>query len=1285
MKKRMVSLLLACCLVLALLPTMASALDMNAVPTLLYVGDTNVIGGGYWKTTADGSLVKADAGDYTVYYEANSRNLTLNGADIRNGSSSRYGLINTIQSPIFAGIHTDGSLVITLVGESTIDLTDLGEITGDCAGIALGNEYQWLTFTGTGSLTVQSGKATGHSFGIFTRSSVTVGKTRGETAEYLASDNCTVTVLGGPCGYNKISAGIYDAGTLDDFQAVVKPKCGSLTAGTNYGGAGSYGVYGKVELSESGRDPYPNGNFEAFSGKATTSAALSTIPLYMPIESTAALLAAEADGAEVAYRSEDNGLYTRVELRRSLQIGASISDVEVQSVTPYTITVKPIAAASNGQIVEYALTASGEVRTPAAGWQTSPVFIGLSEKTTYEVVARTAATTEYAAGPCVRAVAVTPISSTKNYSVSTGMSVDGIAINRDHDLSKCQVGDDPTGWMTYDKDSRTLTLGGKVVITHGCKTIRSGEAVGIFCNNNLNIVLADGAEVSIDMANYARDPNLTKSLEGKLDSSGQLTGSDPITGRTTGILCQGDLTINAADDCTTMPKLTINVFGAGDAQGIRTVQQRDPSSAVTVPGIVTIGAVDVDITVGAMSAQPVISPRVYSQRQNGSAGVCGIYGGDDIILNGVGAVLNVKTVGGYQGHLLSSGEMGYGEVFMQGTEVHLKNTARNGSYRVSYYGIKWELGYTCSDSEGNRVAMKEAYWVNDSADFDPNGEPVLLGTVTIAGEPKTGETLTAKAKIQSTLPSGSKLVYTWYRYWYGTTSAVLSGVNETAYKLGDTDLGGQFYCVVTCDGCAGEIKSEMTATVSYEYFPPIYVCGILIDNTNAGDVLNDGGSVSYDKGSNTLTLKNANLTETGTQDAIIVSGNDVFHTPIVINLVGENKLTTNVSGKMALNCDTLTFIGSGSLEAFAAYPPEDSGAINASWKLDIQGDCSITTSCINNATVADYNHTVIKQTESGALVTDDLTISGNSSLFAYVDDDDYSKNTKCSAIYVACITTVKDNAQIVAKASRHEAFVTGYLRIEGGSVRAENIGSGFKYTLKKEFTETAQYAALKLSDYDLYSTNLKEGGPKIPMNNGKLEVHSELGLGILVENTAPRPTRPGQEAPNVLENIEITNSTLIASVDTENTAVIKIVDPESQLIAGDCTVYAGTDETGANATLSTKDAFLTKGSRYVRLIAGSAVDVGTKITKSDTETTVTADIAAGPGAEKEASVLIVRFNAAGKFAGLKYQTAVLSGKTWTIEASFANPQPGDTYKVYVLDGTRYVPMRNAALVHLKNV
>ena len=98
MKKRIVSLLMAFCLITMLLPTMTSALDMNAVPTQLEVGGTNIIGGGYWKTTADGGLTTkgASASDYNVAYTAGTRSLTLNNASIKKYSWSRYGVVGYI-------------------------------------------------------------------------------------------------------------------------------------------------------------------------------------------------------------------------------------------------------------------------------------------------------------------------------------------------------------------------------------------------------------------------------------------------------------------------------------------------------------------------------------------------------------------------------------------------------------------------------------------------------------------------------------------------------------------------------------------------------------------------------------------------------------------------------------------------------------------------------------------------------------------------------------------------------------------------------------------------------------------------------------------------------------------------------------------------------------------------------------------------------------------------------------------------------------------------------------
>ena len=1286
MKKRMVSLLLACCLVLALLPTMASALDMNAVPTLLYVGDTNVIGGGYWKTTADGGLTKdgASESDYNVAYTAGTRILTLKDANIEKYTWSRYGVVGYInQAGIWAGIHTDGSLVIDLIGENTIDLTGAGTLDADCAAIALGQEYQWLTFRGDGNLTATSGKTSGNSFGVLATASVTMNGTG------------TVTLLGGECGYNKVSAGIYDQGTLDDNDAVIAPRTGKLIAGTDFGGGSSFGVYGKMLLSEwnyNVKGAEFEGDFTAYCGKAELAVALSVPPLYSPMGNSTLMGSGDRKGdGYVVYDAIDNGLYTYVNVEHNLKTGASIdaSSFAELSKTPYTITVTAASILGDNpgnQTVEYAL-GSYNAYLPSIGWQKETLFTGLTPRKTYMVYARTAATTEYAAGPAKAIAVATPvdaITTDNDVSVYTGLSVDGIAIDKSKDLAYKHVGDD-AGWMSYDSATRTLTLGGTVTITHGCQTIGYGEAVGIFSNAELHIVLADGAVVNLNMKNYARDRDLVRDLE----------TSTPLTGRCYGILNQGDLTIDAAEGCEVTPKLNINVVGAATAIGIRAKEVRDPSSAVLEDGAVTIGAVDTNITVRGITGPVTINPSLLAQQANGYPNVTGISSGDNITLNGVtgenaasSTQYHVQTVGGYNGHLFTAGATGYGEVHMNGGYVYVKTNARNGNDRISYNAIKWALGYTCTDSEDNRVEMKDAYWVKGGAAFDPNGEPVLKGELVISGKAEQYETLTATivdGNLGDNVPT-----YQWYRYpGYGEATAIKKA-NASTYELVADDVNKQIFCEVTCPTYAGKLVSAKTEKIKGVTFPEIYICGTQITNKNMEDVLGDG-TVSYDLDTNVLTLKNANLTKlseivdsNGDVLRTVIWARDSLNTSLLIDLVGDSTISTSVENAMAIYSRTLTFTGSGSLTAHADYPRE--ATIYASNQINIGDNCKITTSC------KEHKSNTLTSSPSGALFAGDMYVTDNASLYAFIDDGEGDdRNAKACAAQVYYVATIRDNAQVRVDGSRHEGFIVGYLQMEGGYLRVDNIGSQYRTGKNMSYTEKTQYAALKVTDLNLAMYGIKNIPGKLTISNAKVEVYSELGYGIQQLETGTHKERVDgklQDVHTVLEdNVEIYNSTVIVRIgaDAKSIAPIKMEDTDGgTIIADDCTVYAGTDEIGANATLSTKDAFLTKGNRYVRLIAGSAVDVGTEVTESEAETTVTADIAAGPKSEKEASVLIVRFNAAGKFAGLKYQTAVLSGKTWTIEASFANPQPGDTYKVYVLDGTRYVPMRNAALVHLKN-
>ena len=1284
MKKRMVSLLLVCCLVLALLPTIASA-GMFETPTVLEVGGTSVIEGGYWKTTADGKLTTdgASASDYNVAYTAGTKNLTLNGATIKGFSWSRYGVVGRInQAGIWAGIHTDGTINLILNGDNTVDLTGLGKFNADCAGIAVGNEYQDITFSGSGDLVVKSGEADGQSFGLLSYGAVTMSGTG------------TVKLLGGECAYNKTSAGIYNMGSLEDNHPDIVPRTGKLIAGTDFGGASSFGVYGKMLLSEWNyniKGVEYEGDFTAYCGEAELAVALSLPPLYSPAGSSVLMGSENRTGAGyVVYDAVDNGLYTYVNVEHDLKTGASIdasSFAELEK-TPYTITVK--AASIDGsnpgdQEIEYAL-GSYNANLPSIGWQKETLFTGLTPHKTYMVYARTAATTEYAPGPAKAIAIATPVDAVtddNDVSVYTGLSVDGIAIDKSKDLACKPVGDD-AGWMSYDSATRTLTLGGTVTITHGCQTIGYGEAVGIYSNAELHIVLADGAVVNINMKNYARDRDLVTNLE----------TSTTLTGRCYGILNYGDLTIDAAEDCMVTPQLNINVLGAASAFGIYAKEVRDASSAVLEDGDVTIGAVDTNITVRGMTGPVTINPSILYQQANGYPNVTGISSGDDITLNGTTGAdedsstqYHVQTVGGYNGHLFTAGATGYGVVQMNGGYVYAQNNARNGNYRVSYNTIKWALGYTCTDSEGNRVEMKDAYWVNGSADFDPNGEPVLKGDLVITGTLEKDYKLTATIK-NGNLSSADTPNYQWYRYRYGTETEI-KGATEATYKLTSVDVDYQFYCVVTCDGYAGSLVSAMTdKVVSGAYVPTVYIAGVLLTKQNAADVLKDSGvfyegKISYDPTTNVLTLDNVTLSDTGGQSAIIFSDGD--YEGFTINLVGKNTLSTTVAGKMAISCEAVMFTGDGSLYAHADYPSK--ATIHAPWQLDIGGNCSIVTSCINNNTVT-ASASNMTNTELGALNAGDLIVSGNSSIYAYVDDGE-DGNSKCSAIDVSYTTTIKDNATVVAKGSRHEAFVTGYLTIEGGSVKAENVGTGFQYTYGQNRVkiETAQYPALKVTNLNLAMYGIKNIPKKLTISNAKLEVYSELGYGILEQETGVHSEKIDEEWDDnvhtvLADNFEIYNSTVTvrlgSEVNVSKTAPIVMEDTDGgTIIAENCTVYAGTDETGADAALSTKDAFLTKGNRYIRLHEGTAVDVSVESAQSGA---IDVSIAVGPQAETDAPVMIARYNAAGKLMEVKYRSVALSGDIQTVSAAFNNAAADDTYKVFILDGTRYVPLKSAIRV-----
>ena len=147
------------------------------VPATLYVSETDITAGGYWKTTDDGKLTSggASANDYNVYYDGNGT-LTLNNATIQgrgysgNPQPEDYGIYAAPTG------NQSVSLAINLMGSNTVSGycgICVETTTADNASLviqpaendpqgsleAIGNKYNGITISsgsGNASLTINN-------------------------------------------------------------------------------------------------------------------------------------------------------------------------------------------------------------------------------------------------------------------------------------------------------------------------------------------------------------------------------------------------------------------------------------------------------------------------------------------------------------------------------------------------------------------------------------------------------------------------------------------------------------------------------------------------------------------------------------------------------------------------------------------------------------------------------------------------------------------------------------------------------------------------------------------------------------------------------------------------------------------------------------------------------------------------------------------------------------------------------------------------------------------------
>lgn len=158
------------------------------------------------------------------------------------------------------------------------------------------------------------------------------------------------------------------------------------------------------------------------------------------------------------------------------------------------------------------------------------------------------------------------------------------------------------------------------------------------------------------------------------------------------------------------------------------------------------------------------------------------------------------------------------------------------------------------------------------------------------------------------------------------------------------------------------VSANTTVTAVWQDFVKynLWVGGVQITNTNAGNITGEGitGAVSYDSTTKTLTLNNATITGVHEfsifDDVSCIYGKETLK----INLIGNNTITGSDNGGSSygiyIDDGNLTFTGTGSLTVSAADLSEHnwSVAVFAEGTITVEESCTITAYCGTNAWIA---------------------------------------------------------------------------------------------------------------------------------------------------------------------------------------------------------------------------------------------------------------------------------------------------------------------------------------------
>ena len=253
----------------------------------------------------------------------------------------------------------------------------------------------------------------------------------------------------------------------------------------------------------------------------------------------------------------------------------------------------------------------------------------------------------------------------------------------------------------------------------------------------------------------------------------------------------------------------------------------------------------------------------------------------------------------------------------------------------------------------------------------------------------------------------------------------------------------------------------------------------------------DGGTISYDAETHTLTLNGVNI-EDFSHDWVIDFKTDTLDTPLNLVLVGENV----IKGKGGIRAHDLKISGTGSLQITATNFDGIAGFGQSGDNLTIGSDVDITamSGCaiaFNGSVRIENGATVKAKCLNGGIDCYDLTIdsatevnleAGYNAICAHRDNDGT----------VAGTANIK-NSKLVLKSAYPAFYAADGIEISGGSVKAESTSNAGIFTGGK----------LSITDADIDASGYNSGiisKGAMEMTGGKLKAVGQNN-GVSIRNS----------------------------------------------------------------------------------------------------------------------------------------------------------------------------------------